>query len=223
MRKRRVIIVGSDPGLAGKLSMFFEARGYETAVFREPAICPVSRQNERCPGSLSCGDIAVIRHDAPSLNAVDLLAAQQRSGCGLAAENKAVIASSLDQGERAVLAALGATFFPLPFDLRTLGDWVAEREKRMDLGRPVAIRRKEERLGPGNDRLSLLLPGAEVEKIDLVNRSDCGVCFRTSRRFTRNQMMKVRLYPDGTTEDAVVRWTRPVDNGSYLVGLSYCA
>src|SRR5512139_4351459 len=133
MRKRRVIIVGRDPGITGVLGTFFDARAYETVVFRDPAICPVSRKNERCPGSTSCGDITVISHEVPSLNAVDLLAAQQRAGCGLAAANKAVIDSSLDAGERAVLAELGAPHFLLPLDLHALGTWVAGRESLMDL------------------------------------------------------------------------------------------
>ena len=192
-------------------------------TFIEPAICPVSRKNERCPGSPSCGDIAVIHHEVPSLNAVDLLAAQQRGGCGLAAVNKAVIASSLDAGERAVLAGLGAPFFLLPLDLHALGTWVAGREIGMDLGRPVAIRRREERVKAGDERLSLLLLGAEVEQIALVNKSDCGVCFRTSRRLMPNQMLKVQSYPAGTIEDAMVRWIRPADGGTYIVGISYCA
>ncbi|MHB8846547.1 MAG: hypothetical protein ACYC7L_17570 [Nitrospirota bacterium] len=222
MRKRRAIIIGSDPDTAGKLGTFFEARGYETAVFRGPAICPVSRKNEQCPGPPGCGDIAVVRHELPALNAVGLLAAQQRGGCGLAAANKAVVASSLDAGELDQLAGLGAPLFMLPLDLGALETWVAERETRMDLSRPVAIRRREERVAAGAEQLALLL-GAEVEQTALVNKSDCGVCFRTSRRLVRNQVLKVRSFPHGLTEDAVVRWIRQADSGSYLVGLSYCA
>ena len=223
MRKRRAIIIGSDPDTACVLGAFFDGRGYETAFFSGPAICPVARKNERCPGSPSCGDIVVIGHELPSLNAVGLLAAQQRDGCGLAAENKAVIASSLGEEERALLAALGAPLFLRPLDLRSLGTWVAGRETGMDLSRPVAIRRMEERVEAGAERLSLLLPGAEVEQAALVNKSECGACFRTSRRLIPNQMLKVCSCPDGTTEEAVVRWIRPANSGSYLVGLSYCA
>lgn len=222
MRKRRAIIIGSDPDTAVLLSAFFEARGYETAVFGGPAICPVSRKNERCPGLPGCGDIAVVRHELPALNAVALLGAQQRGGCGLAAANKAVVAPPLDAEERAALAALGAPFFPLPLDLAALETWVAERETGMDLSRPVAIRRREERVAAGVEQLALLL-GAEVEQTALVNTSECGVCLRTSRRLVRNQMLKVLSSQQGATEDAVVRWVRQADSGSYLVGLSYCA
>jgi hypothetical protein len=36
-------------------------------------------------------------------------------------------------------------------------------------------------------------------------------------------MVKVRSGPEGPVEDAVVRWIRPAESGSYLVGLSFCA
>ncbi len=223
MRKCRVIIISRDSDAASVLSGFFDARGYETAVLRYPAPCPVAGKNERCPGPPGCCDIMVIRHEAPDLDAIDLLAAQHRGGCGLDAANKAVIGPPLDDEERALLAAWGATYFTTPLDLPVLAKWVAEREARMDLEQPVAIKRMEDRLEARREQLCLLLLGEEVEQVALVNKSRCGACFRTSRRLERNQMLHIRSTATDAIDDAVVRWIRPAGGDSYLVGLSYCA
>ena len=222
MRKRRVIIFGRDLGTSSVVGAFFDARGYESVFFRDTQVCPVSR-NDRCPRSPCCCDIAVVLHGLPSLNAPELLAEQQRGGCGLAASNKAVIAKSLDARERTLLAELGSPVFTYPIDLDGLASWVTECEPRMDLDHPVATRRREERVAGVDERLSLQVRGVMVEEVALVNKSDCGLCFRTSRLFLPNQLLKVRGNRAGESEDAVVRWIRPADPGSYLVGLSYCA
>jgi len=223
MRKPRVIIAGSERGTIDTLSGFFQARGYETLLFRDHGVCPVSRKGERCPVSPVCADIAVFRQELPSLRAVDLLAAQRLHGCGLAAENKAVISPTLDAADRAEVTAAGSAFFASPVDLRSLEPWVAQCETRMNLERPVAIKRKEQRTQAGAERLVLLLRGAEVEPIALVNRSECGACLRTVRHLEPNQMLQVRSSATGTIEDAMVRWIRRADDDSYIVGLSYCA
>ncbi len=223
MRKRRVIIFDGDPATAGGLRKFFEARGYEIMVFRDTAICPVvDQRNGRCPGNVSCCDITIIRHDMPSMNGIDLLAAQQRRGCKLSAVNKAIVARGLDAEDRLSLDVLGAPFFLAPIDLGAFGAWVAQCEEGMDLERPVAIRRKEDRRATNDEWMSLLLRGEEVDRVSVVNKSSCGVCFRTVRALEPNQMLTIRSDSHETTEDATVRWVRRDRSGSYLVGLCYC-
>ena len=222
MRKRRVIIFNDDPRLRNALELFFQARNYETMLFREPAICPVYGNVEACPGPYSCGDIVIMSQNTQTMNGIDLLMAQQKHGCKLSASNKAIIAGSLSDEGRAKLAALGSAFFQTPLDFSELEKWVTERATRMDLAQPVAIRRREERQVSRNEQLSVFLADAGMDRVTVVNKSICGVCFRTSRCPMTNQIITLRADSAGTTEDGLVRWVKRAGDGTFLVGLSFC-
>ncbi len=221
MRKRRVIIVNDDPRTRYALELFFRARNYETMIFRQPTLCPVYGNSEECPGPYRCGDLVIMNQNTATMNGIDLLVAQQKRGCKLAASNKAIIAGSLSDKGRATLAALGSALIQTPLDLRELEKWVAECESRMDLGRPVAIRRREERQASRNERLVVVL-SESIERVTVVNTSICGICFRTSCSLVTNQVITLRADSSGTTEVGLVRWVKRAGDGTFLVGLSFC-
>ncbi len=221
MRKRRVIIFHDDPRTRNAVELFFLTRKYETMIVREPTFCPVYGNIEKCPGPYSCGDIMLMSYNTPTMNGIDLLMAQQERGCKLSASNKAIIARSLPDEGLATLAALGSALFQTPIDFGEFGKWVTECENRMDLDRPVAVRRKEERQVPRNERPAIFLADS-MERVTVVNMSACGICFRTSRSLMTNQIITLRADSTGTTEVGLVRWVNRAGDGTFLVGLSFC-
>ncbi|NTW60098.1 MAG: hypothetical protein HGB21_03790 [Nitrospirae bacterium] len=222
MRQRRVIIVSYDPHIRSVLKQFFDARVYETVVFRESTICPVYGDVGECPGPYSCGDLFIVGHALPAMNGIDLLLSQHQRGCKLSASNKAVIAGSLSGEGMATLAALGSTLLQQPLDVSKLEQWVTECENRMDLDRPVAIWRKEGREACHDEVLSILLAHDTVEHATVVNKSKCGICAKTSRPMLPNQIIRLRADSLGINDDALVRWVKAAGNGTFLVGLSLC-
>jgi len=222
MRRRRAIICNDDPRAMNALMQFFQTRGYETLIFREPTICPVYADLEDCPGPHSCGDIVILSYNTPVINGVDLLTAQQKRRCRLSARNKAVVAASLPAEGRAALAELGAAFLQYPLNYDELEKWVADCETRINLDRPVAVKRREGREASYYERLSFYLADDSIERVSVVNKSSCGVCFRTSQRLTANQTITLREDSRGITEDGVVRWVKTDEKGTFLVGLSLC-
>ncbi len=222
MRKRRVIIFNGDSHTRSALRHFFEARGYETVLFRAPVICPVYEKGEECSGPRGCGDIVIMSSYGSAMNGIDLLVAQQERGCKLPASNKAIIAGSLPDEGRAKIAALGSALFQTPLDFNGIETWVAECEGRMDLDRPVAIRRRGERQASSGERLSVFHEGAVIERVTVVNKSTCGVCLRTSLRLMPNELIILRADSPGTEEDVLVRWVKKTEDGTFLVGLSSC-
>ncbi len=222
MRKPRVIIFNNDPRTKDALELFFQARNYETLIFNEPMICPVSGNGEECPGPYSCGDIVIMNQNTPTMNGIDLVLTQQKHGCKLSAINKAIISGPLSDGERTALAALGAAHFQTPLDFSQLIKWVAECATRMDLDRPVAIRRREERQDTRSEMLSVVLAGAGMDRVTIVNQSTCGVCCRTSHRLMKNQIITLRADSEEKSEDGLVRWVTTAEDGTFLVGLSFC-
>ena len=223
MRKRRIIIFNDDSRTRNALTLFFQSRGYDTLILRELTICPVYGNVDECSGPHSCCDIVLMSYNTPTMNGVDLLTAQQKRGCRLSGSNKAIIAGSLSDEARATLAAMGSALFQDPLDFSELEKWVAECETRMDLDRPVAIMRREERQVSRNERLSVFVADDNMmERVIVVNKSICGVCFRTSHSLMTNQMITLRADSPGTTEDGVVRWIKTARDGTFLVGLSFC-
>lgn len=222
MRKRRAILFNVDPASRNALKRFFDARDYETLVFREPMMCPVYEDAENCPGPYGCGDIVLMSYSMPAMNGIDLLIAQQQRGCRLSPSNKAIIAGALPDDRLVTLAALGAALFRNPLDFGKLEKWVAECESRMDLGRPVAVRRREGRQPCGRETMGVYFGEAEIGRAAVMNLSACGICFTTRQRLLPDQVITLRSPTLGIAEDALVRWIKTVEDGTFLVGLSFC-
>jgi hypothetical protein len=222
MRRRRAIIIHDDPRVSRSLQEFFESRDYETAVFREFSICPVYGKRA-CPGPHRCGDLLIAGTSSlTALHTIDLIRAQQERGCGLAAENKAVIAGWITSAEQAVLDALGSRLLEWPLDRVELGRWVRACETHMDLDQPVAIRRRERRNAGAGGVLSVYLNGNTRERAVVVNRSVCGICVRTSRLLLPHQLVSLRADSLGIDDDASVRWVKDTGDGTFLAGISFC-
>lgn len=222
MRKRRVIIFTEDQHTRNSLTSFFDARGYESLVFRDAAICPVYGEGKECHGPHTCGDIIIMSDAMKAMDGLDLLVAQNKRGCRLPAENKAIIGGSLPDEGKAILALLGSALFQSPLDLGKLEQWVSEREAAMDLDRPVAVRRREERQAGQNEILSVFLAGDVIDRVTVVNKSNCGICFRTSHRLLPNQIITFRTDAQALQEDGLIRWVKRAGEDAFLVGLSCC-
>lgn len=222
MRKKRVILFGALPPFQNGVKHFFEERDYETLTFRELEICPVYARSEKCPVSYACCDILLIDAQTVKTKGIDLIAAQKGHGCPLTLRNKAIISESLSEEELAALGEMGSAFFRKPVDIAELERWVEVCETRIDLSRPVAIRRREERKDCFMRILYLSQPGLRQGKATAVNLSSCGMCIKTPRRLLPNQQITVKTRSPGLFEEAVVRWIHPAGNGTYVAGLSFC-
>ena len=222
MRKRRVLIFNEDPRLRNELELFFQVRNYETMIFREPEICPVYGSVQECRGPYSCGDIVIMSYTTPGMNGIDLLLAQQKNGCKLSSSNKAIVAGTMPELERARLGALGSALFLTPLDFKALEKWARDRADLMDLDRPVAIRRREERHASPDMQVSVAFSEDRMHSVTVVNKSACGICFRASHSPMKNQIVTLHAGSAGRTEDGVVRWVNRTEDGTFLVGLSLC-
>jgi hypothetical protein len=92
----------------------------------------------------------------------------------------------------------------------------------MNLDRSFAIRWREEREASHNETLSVFLPDGVLERVHVVNKSICGICFRTSHQLMPQQVITLSADTHGITEDALIRWVKAAGGGMFFTGHSYC-
>jgi hypothetical protein len=148
VRKPKVIIFDSGAEKESALKQFFDARSYETMVVMQPRFCPVYGKEGADPSTCYrlCSDIIVIVENGLPMYGAKLLAAQLHHGCGLTPRNKAIISGMLTNEERNGVKAMEAAVFRHPLDFDEFEAWLQGCRKRMDLSKPLAIKRRAPRL-----------------------------------------------------------------------------
>lgn len=222
MRKPRVILFDDDRAILNLLSLVFEERGYEVFAFDEPVDCPIYEGDARCDLKLPCGDLLITDLDMPRRSGLELLRLQARRGCTLDVRNKAVLSGNLDPATSEAIHNLGCATFQKPCRLSELTTWAGECEQRMNLSRPLGIRRwsRREPCRTGSvfefEREAVHFAGEGV------NRSESGLCVRFDSPPAVGQVLSLKSRPAIPSEQLLVRWLQPEAGGRYLAGLSYC-
>jgi CheY-like chemotaxis protein len=221
MRKPRVIICDDEIFILSLLKEFFLLRGYEVLSYSDPtAICPLyGKGGEVCENDRPCSDLMVTDFNMPGVNGLELLEYQARKGCKLDIRNKSVISGYLDDRSRQRVNQLGCNFLLKPFTLYALSEWLAACEKRIDLGSPLATRRKEERFeshrevtfrASSNDRI---LTGIAV------NMSPSGLCLKIPAPLRSEDTISLNAGNFHSCQQASVRWVKKIDRNGYIAGL----
>jgi hypothetical protein len=226
MRKPRVIIFDGGTETRNALKRFFDARGYETVVVAQSEFCPFYGQEPASPGTRRrfCCDIAVVVEKGHCMNGTQPLTSQSHHCCTLTPHNKATIVEVPGGNERNVAAATGAAVFRHPLDLDGFDAWVQSCQQRMDLSIPLAIKRTAPRRTCSADmkvRFRVLKRG-EVRQACALNLSSCGICIKTQHCLKLREMIHLRSEKPPLSEDAEVRWIRRVEDGTHIIGLTFC-
>jgi DNA-binding response OmpR family regulator len=221
VRKLRAIIFDNEIFILNMLKDFFLMRGYEVLSYSDPtAICRIYGDGgDTCGNDHPCGDIMVTDFQMPGLNGLELLEFQARKGCKMDIRNKSIISGYIDDRSRQRVSELGGTFLQKPFTLNALSEWLDACEKRIDRGRPLATRRKEERFESHREvtfsisSTDLLVTGIAV------NMSTSGLCLKISAPLRREDTIKLHAGYFHSCQEATIRWVKQIDNGAYIAGV----
>jgi DNA-binding NtrC family response regulator len=222
MRKRRVMIFDDDPSIQSLFRDFFSYSGYDVMACGEPTVCPLYAQDEEsCPQQHPCADVLITDYKMPRINGLELLELQAAQGCKLTSRNKALLSGSINEETVEATRALRCAFFHKPVDLDKLEEWIDECEQRIDLSRPLADRRKEERRAFPDLRFQLGA-GSDTLECSGLNSSPNGFCILSPVPLEPKQIVRVAATDSGAPRSALVRWIRKQEDGSYLMGLTCC-
>ncbi len=225
MRKPRVVIFNDSGHIQRELTTFFHNCGYETFIATESIRCPVYDKNENktCPGPVLCGDIMVAVQDVEQSKSVDLFNRQLRIGCKLTSRNKTIITRSLVRDRFDHINVGGITIFGNPFDFGVFAAWVKDCESRMNLTQRLAVMRRANRDASSKHvQFRLLDEDVDIEA-QAVNVNSCGICLKISHPLKRGQVLHfVDQSRRADAEEGIVQWTKKLDDGRYLAGVTFC-
>ena len=219
MRKPRVILFDDDRMVLDVWRNFFLFRRYEVLAYTVPAICPIYGEEDLCTKPYPCSDVMVTNYSMPRMNGIELLQAQARLGCKLTPGNKALISGDLQEDGIRIVRSMGVAYFEKPLEFGDLGRWLDECESRVDLRVPVAIRRKEERTSCRDEVLYQLGAGPDISRGIMLNRSTSGFCMKVSTLLPPDHSVTLHQSHPLATSSAIIRWTRAIARGAYLIGL----
>ncbi|MDA8100738.1 MAG: PilZ domain-containing protein [Nitrospiraceae bacterium] len=224
MRYRRAILFSEEGLIHFSLKRYFEDRGYETLVFHEPIVCPVyDADREMSCGDRICCDVMLVVDGPPQFDSIELFQEQVRHGCMLPALNRAVISwSPLSRERLQTLETLGAVIFPHPFELGMLGPWLEGCETRIGTDTPLVLKRKEPRRLSGMHIRFHSASRDEHGHAKAVNISACGICLKMPKAPKVREQLRLHGGDAPFSEEAVVRWVRQDDDGSYTAGMVFC-
>ncbi len=222
VRKLRAVIIDDEPFIRNMLRDFFLLRGYEVLAYGDAAsVCPLGKEGDACPNEGPCTDVLLTDFNMPGLSGVELLRRQEAMDCKLDRRNKAVISAYIDDANLQAIEAMGCRFFRKPFTISAVAEWLAACEQRVDLTRPLATRRKEERIESCRELNVRIVRTDRVLSGIAVNISRSGLCLKVPGRIRHSDILHLQECTFSACSEASVKWVRPLGEEHYLVGAQY--
>jgi DNA-binding response OmpR family regulator len=119
----KVLIIEDDFQVLALLKRIFQDRGCDVITYSNPRLCPVNELSCPCPMHPDCPDMILTDLDMPTENGLEFLNRLERKNCQC--RHVALMSGkSLPEKESLRLAESGRHFFPKPFDLQRIYEWI---------------------------------------------------------------------------------------------------
>lgn len=121
----RAFVVADDCDMRDLLKRILENRGYEVLTYSSPIVCSICP----CLSFQRCADILISDHSLFQYTSLDLAKHQTKVGCAI--PNVALLSSNWAWWDAQRIQDLGYQFFPKPFELEEMDQWLADCERRL--------------------------------------------------------------------------------------------
>jgi CheY-like chemotaxis protein len=129
----KALVIDDDLVLASVIKKILQRYRCDVQSFPDPTkACEVSvNPGFHCPMESPCADVIITDMRMPNMNGLDMLKLQRRCGCKVLDANKALMSAVITAQQQAELIELGFYFFPKPFKLNDVEQWLHECAKRI--------------------------------------------------------------------------------------------
>jgi len=221
MRKLRVNIFDDDVHNLKMLKFIMSQRDYEILTFDRPVVCPIySGKSEKCNTVKPCADVIITDYQMPEMTGLEMLLHQAKSGCKVDIRNKIVMSADLDNKGQKMLEGLSCTFFSKPFKLKELLACLDDCETRIDLSKPLGIKRKEDRKPANIDIIYAYNSGGNIYKAAVINYSNSGLCLKVDTPLAERQSIVIKTELPVNCNNASILWVKEMGPAFYMAGCS---
>jgi CheY-like chemotaxis protein len=221
MRKLKVNIFDDDVYNLKMLKLFMSQRDYEILTFDRPVVCPINgTKSDKCDTLKPCADIIITDYQMPEMTGLEMLLQQEQRGCKIDIRNKIVMSADLDNKGQKMLERLGCTFFRKPFKLSELSACLDDCEKRVDLSKPLGIKRKEDRYPANIDIVYAYTSGEKIYKATVINYGGSGLCLKVDAPLAERQSIVIKTELPIDCNNASVCWVKEMEPDLYIAGCS---
>ena len=221
MRKLRVNIFDDDVHILKMLEFIMSQRDYEILTFDRGFVCPINgAKSDKCDTLKPCADIIITDNQMPEMTGLEMLLHQAQNGCKVDTRNKIVMSGDLDNKWQKMLEGLGCTFFSKPFNISELLAWLDDCEKRIDLSKPLAVVRKEERYPANIDIVYAYNSGEKVYKATVIDYSSSGLRLKMDTPLTERHSIMIKTELPIDCNDVSICWVKEMESDFYMAGCS---
>jgi hypothetical protein len=224
MRIPRVVIFNFSSSVQHDLYNYFSSIDYDVRIASESVTCPIydEKENTACPGPVLCCDVMAAVQTTGQKKSIDLFNKHLKLGCKLTSHNKTIITHSLIHDGLDQDTARGLTVFGNPLDFSAFAAWIKDCEIRMDLTKRLAVKRRANRLACDR-HVRIQLPDEDVDLVaQAVNVSGCGICLKTSMVLLPGQLLYIADMRGADSEEGRVQWSKKLEDGLHLTGVTLC-
>ncbi|GBD99705.1 response regulator receiver domain protein [bacterium BMS3Abin07] len=221
MRKKRVIIFDDEEMVLDFMAETLSYMDYEVLTFREPDVCPIYREDAGlCNNKKPCADIIITDMAMHGMRGIEMIQKQAQRECRLGTRNKAVMSGNFSDDDIRMIEELGCRMIQKPFKISELSEWLNECEQRIDLSKPVGIRRREPR-HPVNMEIRFAVDSQNTAYSATVkNISSSGLCLETGYPLVERQTLYFNTGLANSCRAASVCWLYVRNDSSFTAGFS---